>query len=77
MPFILLEPDKSLITSSASIKCMNMRLPPVILPSSISWVTKAMARISRISDELKLISCMRLRIARELVGSSGRSVGVR
>ena len=41
-------------------------------PSSISFVTKATARISRISEELKLISFTRFAISWALVGLPGR-----
>ncbi len=55
---------------------MRFTSPSVSLPSSISLVTKEIARISRISDELKLISLMRFMMSRAVVGTSGRSVGL-
>jgi hypothetical protein len=45
-------------------------------PSSMSFVMKATARISRMSEELKLISSTRFMISRALVGLSGRSIGL-
>ena len=45
---------------------------PSTLPCWISAVTKAMARISRISDELKLSSLTRFRISAAEVGTLGR-----
>ncbi|MND05521.1 hypothetical protein D3C83_263610 [compost metagenome] len=45
-------------------------------PSSISVVTKLIARISRISDELKLISLMRFMISGAVFGTSARSSGL-
>src|SRR5215468_4419440 len=66
------------MTSSAQTECMSTRFASLWLnfPSSISFVTKATARISRISEELKLISLTRFMISRALVGLSGRSIGL-
>jgi hypothetical protein len=41
-----------------------------ILPASVSLVTKAIARISRISEQLKLISLMRFMISLAVVEAS-------
>ncbi|MCY1241390.1 hypothetical protein D9M72_542870 [compost metagenome] len=49
---------------------------PSTLPCWISEVTKAMARISRISDELKLSSLTRLRISAAEVGTPWRTIGL-
>ncbi|MNR49100.1 hypothetical protein D3C85_1684290 [compost metagenome] len=46
------------------------------LPCWISDVTKAMARISRISDELKLTSLTRFRISAAVVGTPWRTIGL-
>ena len=64
--------------SSAAIEWTSMRfmLPSLTLPSSIRRVTKAMARISRISEELKEISLTRLRISAAVLGTSGRAIGL-
>src|SRR5271156_1598890 len=45
-PFNLLEAVKSRNTSCASIRCMSMVLPPVILPSSIRLLTKYAAHFA-------------------------------
>ena len=65
------------ITSSASMLWINMRFIVLsrIFSSSISLVTKQTERISRMSDELKLISLMRFRISPAVLGTSGRSIG--
>ena len=58
--------------------CVSIRFSELsrILESSISLVTKEIARISRISEQLKLISLMRFMISLAVVGSLGRSRGL-
>jgi Patatin-like phospholipase len=48
---------------------MSRRFASPNFPSSISFVKKATARISRISEELKLISSTRFAWARRLIGT--------
>jgi hypothetical protein len=64
--------------SSAAIEWISMRfmVPGATWPSSIRRVTKATARISRISEELKEISLTRLRISVAVLGTSGRASGL-
>ena len=66
------------MTAAASMLWISIRFIELsrILPSSISWVTKAIARISRISEELKLISLMRFMMSLAVVGSFARSSGL-
>src|SRR5271163_1370683 len=66
------------ITSSAAIAWIRMRRsdPSTTVPSSISRVTNRIARISRSSEELKLISLTRSRISIELCGSSSLRIGL-
>ncbi|MCY1247943.1 hypothetical protein D9M72_613190 [compost metagenome] len=56
-----------------SISFISLRLT---LPCWMRSVTKAMVRISRISDELKLISLMRLRMSAAVMGTPGRTSGL-
>ena len=64
--------------SSAAIEWISMRfmVPGLTWPSSISRVTKAMARISRMREELKEISLTRFRISVAVFGTSGRASGL-
>ena len=74
----LLRAPSSAMTSAASVPWISIRFIGLsrILPSSISLVTKAIVRISRISEELKLISLMRFMISLAVVGSVARSSGL-
>jgi hypothetical protein len=67
------------ISSSARIEWISICLASSFdsLPRSISEVTNAMARISRISDELKLTSLSRLRISAAVRGQPRRTMGLR
>src|SRR5215467_2816932 len=55
---------------------MRLYLPRSRTLSSISLVTNATARISRISEELKLISSTRLKISAAVLGNFLRSIGL-
>jgi hypothetical protein len=74
--FGLLHHGMRRIKSSASIKWTSIRLPPLILPSSISLLKRSIVRISRISAVLKLMSCTRLRISRERCGVLRQARGI-
>ncbi len=73
----LLRALSSAITSAASMPCISIRFSELslILLSSIS-VTKPIARISRISEGLKLISLMRFMISLVVVGNRSRLSGL-
>src|ERR1700737_2876135 len=61
--------------ATATIPTLFMVLSRIFC-SSISLVTKQTERISRMSDELKLISLMRFRISPGVLGTSDRSIGL-
>lgn len=71
------ETDSPRISSSASIMCTRTRgyRAGSRFSVSISRETKAIARSSRISEALKLISLMRLRMPAAVVGASSRVRG--
>ena len=74
----LLITESFCITESAEMAWMCIRFSDwsQIAPLSISLVTKAIARISRISEELNQISLIRFMISVALRGISWRSSGL-
>ena len=78
MGIILVATDSSVMIGSSDTMCTltSFIAPSVTFPFAISRCTNSMARSSRSSDELKLISLIRFWIACGLLGTSSRSSGL-